>query len=97
MWDKVQRYGPSSLNIYPQSVREAVLSGGPTVEDFTRTIEALAAGGITISRHHAGRALDLRIRDLSSAQREALQAAADRAVPSGGRTLMEQDHLHVQW
>mgnify|MGYP003678445860 CR=1 FL=1 len=97
MWNKVDRYGPSSLDIYPRSIREAVLSGGSSVEGFTATIEALASKGISVSRHHAGRALDLRIRDLSQAQRVALQAAADRAVPSGGKTLMEQDHLHVQW
>jgi len=97
MWDKVNRYGPGSLDIYPRSIREAVLAGGSTVEDFTRTIEELATRGITVSRHHSGRALDLRIRDLSKSQRVALQAAADRAVPSGGSTLLEQDHLHVQW
>ena len=97
MWNKVDRYGPGSLDIYPRSIREAVLAGGSSVEGFTRTIEALAAKGITVSRHHAGRALDLRIRDLSKSERVALQAAADRAVPSGGSTLMEQDHLHVQW
>lgn len=97
MWNKVDRYGPGSLDIYPRSIREAVLSGGSTIEGFTKTIEALASKGITVSRHHAGRALDLRIRDLSKSERVALQAAADRAVPSGGKTLMEQDHLHVQW
>ncbi len=97
MWSKVDRYGPGSLDIYPRSIREAVLSGGSTVEGFTRTIEALATQGITVSRHHAGRALDLRIRDLSTSQRVALQAAADRSVPLGGKTLMEQDHLHLQW
>lgn len=97
MWSKVDRYGPGSLDIYPESIRKAVLSGGSTVEGFTRTIENLALKGITVSRHHAGRALDLRIRDLSELEKEALQAAADRAVPAGGKTLLEQDHLHVQW
>jgi len=97
MWDKVNRYGPGSLDIYPRSIREAVLAGGSTVEDFTRTIEELATRGITVSRHHSGRALDLRIRDLSKSQRVALQAASDRSVPSGGKTLLEQDHIHVQW
>ncbi len=97
MWSKVDRYGPGSLDIYPRSIREAVLGGGSSVEGFTRTIEALALQGITVSRHHAGRAFDLRIRDLSKPQRVALQAAADRAVPAGGKTLLEQDHLHVQW
>ena len=97
MWNKVDRYGTGSLDIYPRSIREAVLAGGSTVEGFTRTIENLASRGVTVSRHHAGRALDLRIRNLSNLEKEALQAAADRAVPSGGKTLMEQDHLHVQW
>jgi len=97
MWSKVDRYGPDSLDIYPRSIRDAVLAGGSTVEDFTRTIEQLASKGLTVSRHHAGRALDLRIRNLSQLEKEALQAAADRSVPAGGKTLMEQDHLHVQW
>lgn len=97
MRKKVELYGRGALDIYPSSIREAVFDAADTLDGWTAAIERLAAAGVTVSRHHAGRALDLRIRDLTADQRQALQAAANKAVGLTGKTLMEQDHLHVQW
>ena len=97
MRKKVELYGRGALDIYPSSIREAVFDAVDTLDGWTAAIERLAAAGVTVSRHHAGRALDLRIRDLTADQRQALQVAADKAVGLTGKTLMEQDHLHVQW
>lgn len=97
MRKKVELYGRSSLDIYSSRVRDAMWAAPDTLDGWTAAVEQLAAAGVIVSRHHAGQALDLRIRDLTATQREALQKAAQRAVGVTGRTLMEQDHLHLQW
>lgn len=55
-------------------------------------IQAHADRGEYLSRHLKSGAIDLRTRDLSSAQVSALQAAVEK---NGGRWLIESDHMHV--
>lgn len=55
-------------------------------------IQAWMDRGRYLSRHLTGRALDIRIRDLTADQRKALESAI---VAAGGRALLESDHLHA--
>lgn len=55
-------------------------------------IQAWMDRGRYLSRHLTGRAVDIRIKDLTGEQRAALERAI---VDLGGRALMESDHLHV--
>ncbi|MDT9547639.1 MAG: hypothetical protein RI826_09935, partial [Chlorobium phaeovibrioides] len=98
MLEKVRLYGLDALDIYDPRVKPALAMLPRTVDAWAVGLTALINAGVRISRHADGRAIDLRIRDLSGPQRVKLQAAADAVVkPLRGRTLMEQDHLHVQW
>lgn len=55
-------------------------------------IQAWIDRGRYLSRHLTGRAVDLRIKDLSVEQRAALERAT---LEMSGRALMESDHLHI--
>lgn len=55
-------------------------------------IQAWMDRGRYLSRHLTGRAVDVRIKDLTSEQRAALERAT---IELSGRALMESDHLHI--
>lgn len=69
-------------------IRELV-SGPATEEAWTAVI---ARAGTRISKHMSEGALDLRSRDWSNVQRDAVIAAVKA---EGGRSIYEGDHLHV--
>lgn len=69
-------------------IRELVT--GPVTEEAWTAV--IARAGSKISRHLSEGALDLRSRDWSNVQRDAVIAAVKA---EGGRTIYEGDHLHV--
>ena len=77
--------------LYADKEAIAILRANPYTA-WPELIQAWMDRGRYLSRHLTGRAVDIRIRDLSSAQREALERAT---MELSGRALMESDHLHV--
>ncbi len=64
------------------------------VELMRAVVERQVAGGVYLSRHMTGYAIDLRVNDLAEEARNHLDAAA-RAL--GAAPLTENDHRHVQF
>lgn len=91
---KYQHGGAAELyKTYANDAAITTLLKYPTSQ-WASVITQLSASGTSLSRHLFGRAVDLRIRDLSSTQLAQLQAAV---VATGGRWLLEDTppHLHV--
>lgn len=65
----------------------------PTVEAWAGAIRVMVAEGKWVQKHTLGKAVDIRIRGLTSSQ---LQALVDAARRVGGRPLVERlpPHLH---
>jgi hypothetical protein len=87
---KVQKYGASALDIYGDKALISKLLALP--QDKAAWTSLIEREGMRLSRHLWGGALDLHTNTLSQAQRDQLVAAV---TSTGGRALMEQDHLHV--
>lgn len=90
MLTKVNRYGTGSLSIYADKALIARLLALP--RDAAAWAALVRSDGMRLSRHLWGGALDLRTRDLTSAQVSQLSAAV---TATGGKALVEQDHLHA--
>jgi hypothetical protein len=90
---KLRTKGPGELRgLYGKSGRpviEALLAAPATVESWASIIRAK---GPRLSRHLWQGAFDLRTKGLTSAQLAKLRAAV---TATGGRPLVEFDHLHV--
>lgn len=71
-----------------------LIKSSPDVPTWAAILRKHAANGIFMSRHMRGDALDIRIRDISSADANAIKAAASSL---GASTLLEDvpPHLHV--
>jgi len=92
MLAKLQAKGEGELrSVYRQNIDlvEKLLKASRTEAAWTAIIEA---EGQKLSRHLWGGAVDLRSKDLTSSQLARVKAAV-RAT--GGRWLLEYDHLHV--
>jgi D-alanyl-D-alanine dipeptidase len=73
---------------------EELLRGPQTVDAWAATIRRYADAGRPLSSHLSGRAVDLRIRDLTPAQLDRLRALA--LAGGARRAIVEPDHLHVE-
>jgi len=92
MLKKLREKGPSEL-------RTLYRSNGSLVEELLRTTQSVDAWaavirsrGSRLSRHLWNGAMDVRTRDLSTTQVAKLRAVV---AATGGRSLLEYDHLHV--
>lgn len=52
---------------------------------------------MTTSLHYAGLAVDVRTRDLSASQIEAVRAALARELGSNFDVVVESDHIHIEY
>ena len=80
-------YAQMVLDSVTQSVvgRPAIVT---SVEDGRHTATSL---------HYRGRALDLRTRDLSHAQKRKYAIALRSALGPGWEVIIESDHIHVEY
>lgn len=91
---KVQR-GEDLRALYrDKSQIEELLSGPRTVDVWADTIRRYADAGRPLSSHLSGRAVDLRIRDLTPGQIDRLRALA--LAGGARRAILEPDHLHLE-
>lgn len=79
------------LALYADDEAIQILLANP-YSAWATLIQAWADRGRYLSRHLTGRAVDIRIKDLSTEQRAALERAT---MDLSGRALMESDHLHI--
>lgn len=98
MLTKLRAGGRSQLSIYrnraaADEVGDAWERGGGE-EELTAVIQGQVDRGVLLSAHLGGRAVDLRTRDLSPADRQQLQ----RLAAEHGRSLYESTppHLHLE-
>jgi len=105
MLSKLERFGPEHLlGLYRQNrdIIESLLEAPKDIGAWADLIARFATNGRPLSRHLAGRAVDLRVKDLSAKQRKDLVSAARKAVAhprwkGRGSMVDEGDHLHLQW
>lgn len=82
------------LDLYADDSQvRALWALGTDASAWASTIQAYADRGRPISDHLKAKAVDIRTRDLSSAQVQELQKAAQAL---GAETVLESDHLHLE-
>lgn len=82
------------LDLYADDSQvQALYALGTDAGAWTATIQSYADRGRPISDHLKAKAVDIRTRDLSSAQVQELQKAAQAL---GAETVLESDHLHLE-
>jgi len=103
MYDNLQRNSTphysnqAAFHQIVEAYNDAVATGAGqegAVEAMASVIERQVSQGVYISAHLTGNAVDIRSRDMSDEEKDALEEAAKSA---GGRVVIETNNIHLQF